>query len=199
MFRFFHQGLVLLGFIAALGLASPVRAATPEGEALGQEIGSILLEAADFKAVISKAMTEESASMGDFNFRPNWKQLLIDSMIEETDHDMPALKRLFGRSFANNMTIEQLRAGVVIMRDPAMQQAIAAGASGRPAPTTRPARQTEKVINSPAGQGFLEKLGHLDTVMSGLENDFIAEIIPGAFRRFADKAEAAEAARTATQ
>jgi len=190
---------VLLGFIAALGLASPVRAATPEAEALGQEIGSILLEAADFKTVISKAMTEESASMGEFNFRPNWKQLLVDSMVEETEHDMPALKRLFGQSFADNLTVEQLRAGVVIMRDPAMQQAIAAGAAGRPAPTTRPSRQTEKVINSPAGRGFLEKLGHLDTVMAGMENDFIAEFIPGAFRRFADKAEAAEAARAAAQ
>ncbi len=197
MFRSVFQGLAALSFIAALSLASPVRAATPEGQALGLEIGSILLEAANFKAVIAKSMTEESGSMGDFNFRPDWKQLLVDSMIEETEHDIPALKRLFGKAFADNLTVEELRAGVVIMRDPAMQAAIAAGASNRPAPTTRPLRATEKVINSPAGRAFLERLSHFDTLMSGLENDFIAEIIPGAFRRFADKAEASEAARAA--
>lgn len=197
MFRSVFQGLAALSFIAALSLASPVRAATPEGEALGLEIGSTLLDAADFKSVIARAMTEESASMGDFSFRPEWKQLLVDSMIEETEHDIPALKRLFGKSFADNLTVEELRAGVTIMRDPAMQAAIAAAAADRPTPTTRPQRATEKVINSPAGRAFLDRLSHLDSLMGGLENDFIAEIIPGAFRRFADKAEASEAARNA--
>ena len=199
MVRSVFQGLATLSLVVVLSLASPARAATPEAEALGQEIGSIVLDATDFKTVITKAMTEESASMGSFNFRPNWKQLLVDSMVEETEHDMPALKRLFGDAFADGFTVEELRAGVVIMRDPAMQVAIAAGAANRPAPSMQPARATQKVINSPAGRAFLERLSHLDTLMAGLENDFVAEIIPGAFRRFGDKAEVAEAARAAAQ
>lgn len=198
MFRSVQQAFTVLAVLSVLTVAAPARAEPSEAETLGQEVATILFDAANLKGLIADSMERESASLDGFDVRPEWRKFLTDAMIEETVQDMPKLEELVGRSFAGSFTLEELRAGVTILRDPALQASIAAGAAHRdPPPGLKPSRQTEKLAATPAGRRFLEKLGKIETMLSGLENDFAAEIIPGAFRRFADKAEALEAARAA--
>jgi hypothetical protein len=68
-------------------------------------------------------------------------------------------------------------------------------AEGGPEPAGRPSRETERLAATSAGRSFLTKLTRIEERLEPLQDEFAVELVPGAFRRFADKAEAGEAAR----
>ncbi|PZQ64882.1 MAG: hypothetical protein DI570_03940, partial [Phenylobacterium zucineum] len=117
----------------------------------------------------------------------------VEAVEEELRHDMPLFQRLLARALTDGMTMEEIKAGTVIMGDPFMQASIRANIRGGEPPLGGPGRDTERVARSRAGQAFLRKLAGFGDRMKPFEEEFIAELLPGAFRRFADKAEAAEA------
>lgn len=179
---------------ATVGKVSPAA----ETQRLGEDLARTLFEAANFKTLVSGKMLETSGTFDDLDIRPEWPQLMKDSITEEIEHDMPAIYRMFGKGFAKTMSVEEMQAGLIIFRDPALAEVIAAAAAGRPAPkTAKVGKEATKASETRAGRSFLEKLSNIETMMDGLENDFAAELLPGIFRRFADKAEALEATRPA--
>jgi hypothetical protein len=184
------------------GAALPVMASaqTPEAEALGQQVAQSMFKAIAFDEVIAKEMKGAADAFADVKSRPEWGKMLEDSMTEEVRHDMPVFERMLGHALAQNMSPDELRAGVIIIADPATQSLIAAGAGGGGAgPEPKLARETERVAASPPGRRFLQKFEKLETYLTPIQDDLVAELLPGAFRRFADKVEAGEAKRKAAR
>lgn len=196
-FRGLAASLVMMVAALAIGVA-PASARDAEADRLGQELSVIIFDAINFRDVMIKGATSELGSMKDLaEGRPEWPGLLQEAIIEEFDHDMPEIKAMLGRGFARHFTVEELRAGVVILADPGLQQIMKAAAVQAPLPSPEPrmSRKVEQLAQTPAGRSFLEKFGNIDSMLDGLSRDLIVEVIPGTFRRFADKADALEAAR----
>lgn len=176
--------------------ASPMAAPAAGPQANAAEIADIMFRVIDFRTVLSKSIRDEMAGDPTFNLRPEWPGLLTDALVEEFDHDRPVLVGLFAKLMVQNFTAEELRQGVIMMRDPEAQRVFAAGAAqtdieGEPVF----GKDFERAASTSAGASFMTKLGKLDTMMGDIENDFIVELLPGMLRRFGEKAEAAEAAR----
>lgn len=183
-----------LGLLFSLGGAAQAQA--PAAETEGVAIARLIFRAISFETLIAQSLTQDGSPFEGFKGRPEWDRYLADAMIEETRHDLPHFEQLVGRSLAQTMSLEELKAGAVILADPAMQAAIKAGAEGREVEVTlRP--ETERLAETPAGRRFLKALEGIEAQMAPLEDEFVIQVLPGAFRRFADKAEAGEAARHA--
>ncbi len=201
MFGFSFRGLMasLFVFLASATVAvSPATAQNSEADRLGQEMSSIIFDAINFRELIIKNVASELGSMdGMAEGRPEWPGLFRQAITEEFEQDMPAIQAMLGRGFARYFTIEELRVGVVILADPGLQQIMKAAAEDGSTQTPQPklSRKIERLAETPAGRSFLEKTGNLDTMLDGLSQELIAEVIPGTFRRFGEKAEALEAAR----
>lgn len=186
-------GLALSIFLSAGGAS----AQSDEGKALGLQVAHAMFQAMSIEAIITEAAMETSDVFADVKSRPEWAGYLIAAIQEEVQHDMPAIESMFGRALARSMTVPELKAGIIIMSDPATQTMMRASAAGDDAPTVSYSRATDRVVRSAAGAAFLAKLETIDRLMAPLQEEFIVELMPGAFRRFADKAEAGEVARKA--
>lgn len=182
---------------AAVGV-SPAMARDSEADRLGRELSTIVFTAIDLRAAMIASTEKELGSMTELkDGRPEWPALFKESIVEEFDHDMPAIEAMLGKGFARYFTLDELRAGTVILADPALQQVMRDAAAGKPAPTKDPklARETERLVGTPAGKRFLEKFGKIEGMLDGMTQDLIVEVLPGMLRRFGEKAEALEAAR----
>ena len=190
-------------FAAAMGFAilaaGGAQAQSAEAEALGVEVARTIFRAVSFDQVIAKELGSAKDAFAEVKSRPEWSGFLIQAMQEEVRHDLPTFERMFGRALARDMSVDELRAGAQLLADPALQAAIRAAAQDGAEPTVRPSRDTERIAATRAGRAFLGKLEKIEERLAPLQDEFAAELIPGAFRRFADKAEAGEAARKAAQ
>ncbi|MDZ4376154.1 MAG: hypothetical protein U1C74_32635 [Phenylobacterium sp.] len=186
------SGLILLA-------APPASAQSPQSEAVGTELARTIFHAISFEAIITKEMNAEGNPFGDVTSRPEWSGYLADAMREEIAHDLPHLEALFGRALARDMTLAELQIGVVILSDPTMQAMMRAGAEGdtEAEPEGEPSPEMRRALSSREGASFLNKLERLDDILEPLQDEFVVAILPGAFRRFADKADAGETARKA--
>jgi hypothetical protein len=185
------------GVLALIVVASPLpaHAQTPEAEALGLQIAHAFFSALPIAEMITEGAKDSSGSFAQVKSRPEWGRYMLEAMTEEVRHDMPAFERMFGRALARHMSLDELKAGAVIMADPGVLGMVAASAGG-PSPTApTPGPAAERAAETPAGRAFLDRLGRLSDVLDPLQDDFVAELMPGAFRRFADKVEAGEARR----
>lgn len=197
-----------LGAVLVLA-AQPAAAAAPAARpaatvatpipqsSMGDQLAGLILDYIPFEAEVMKGIKQEGNSMVANGGRREWIQMIGDAAVEEFAHDRPVIIGIFGQAFDDHFTLEELRTGLVLFKDPAMQEYIKAGVEGREPAKLTPTRATEKAANSAAGRSFLEKLDKLDTLLEGVQDDIIGELLPGMFRRFADKAEAFEAARKA--
>lgn len=200
-----QHGLRAFAMAAMTALAlfsTPALAQSTEREQLAQEFAAIIFEAADMKTALATSMEDEAIGNSfDEEFgkaRPEWKEMIISSIIEEMDHDMPEIVWLVGDALGKHLTVEELRVAVVVFKDPAFVESFKAAAKDQKVANPRePSAKTYKLLASPAGRSLGDKLGEMDPVFASLEDDFLAEILPGALRRFADKAEPAEIARRA--
>lgn len=190
----------LLASQPVLAQPAPARAApapADERQQLGEQMAHTFFAALDLRTLISKAVAESSELEEFASIRPEWAGFLRDAVIEEIDHDLPAIERILGKAFAEVFTIEELRVGVKILLDPSAQRFFAAEASGQGTADIKPSREIERLLKTRAGVSFLEKMEHIEDIMGSVENELFAEIMPGIFRRFGEKAEAAEARRAA--
>lgn len=181
-----------------LGSAASAAAQPPEGAALGAELAHQMFSAMNFTEI----MRGKLASMASFDelakYRPEWKPLMADSIAEELTADAPAIERIVGRRLAEQLTLDELRAGVVMLNDPAARQLFASAAAGGGRPTAPPAFGPDfrRAAQSTAGQSLMRKLGDFNAIMNQqVQADIVAEVAPGALRRFGERAEAAERAR----
>jgi len=186
-------------FAAAVGLTlllgAPAQAQTGEAEVLGVRVARTIFQAISFDKLIAKELGGTTDAFGDIKSRPEWNGYLVEAMQEEVRHDLPLFETMFGRVLAKDMTVEELRAGAALLADPALQAMIKQAAEGGPEPAGRPSRETERLATTGPGRSFLAKLTKIEERLEPLQDEFAVELVPGAFRRFADKAEAGEAAR----
>jgi hypothetical protein len=192
-----HRGFIAVAVGLSLLLAPAAQAQTAEQKALGAQVAGLIFQAISFDDLITKEIQGDPDKLfGDVRSRPEWGRFLVEAMKEEVQHDLPALEQLFGDSLAKAMSLEELKAGVALLSEPTMQQALKAyGAGGEPA--GEPSREAERLASSRAGRAFLARFEKIDDLITPLEDEFVAELLPGAFRRFADKVEAGEQARKA--
>ena len=200
MSQWFRGAGLAVTALVAVGLPTGANAQTPEAEALGQQVAHSMFKAISFDEVIAKEMKGAAGAFADVKSRPEWGKMLEDSMTEEIHHDMPVFERMLGHALAQTMTPDELRAGVAIIADPATQSMIAAGAAGSEGKAdAKVSRDTERIAASPPGRRFLEKFGKLESYLTPIQDDLVAELLPGAFRRFADRVEAGEEKRKAAR
>jgi hypothetical protein len=187
------------GFALALMIAAAAPQAalaqSPEAEALGRQVAHSIFQAVSLEGLVAAA-AKEMGAFDEIKSRPNWSRYLLEAMREEFEHDMPAIEGLIGHTLAREMTVDELKAGLIIMSDPAVQRAIKAESEGtKTAEEPVPQRAAERAMGSAAGRSFLRKFEGFEKLLEPTQDDLIAEIIPGAFRRFADKVEADEVRR----
>lgn len=217
------MGMHLIGAARALAVASvltlaapasaqPASGSTPsveapaasEADSLGIEMAHILMEDVDYKAILSQNINDLDQTFGQIKGRPEWSQMFKDAFLEEIDQDRPAFDRIIGLAFADFFTLDELRAGVKFLRGPGgakLAEVVALSSSGKTPPALPPEveREVAKAAQTPAGRSFFEKFGQIGPVMDKVQPDFVAAFLPGVFRRFGEKAGAAEAARQAAR
>lgn len=194
------MGRIIAAMVAGIILVTSPGAAmaqSAEQEALGLQVAQVMFKALSLEDLIAKeAQGDTSDIFAEVKSRPEWKAYLVSALQEELRHDMPAIERMFGRAIARDMSVEELKVGLALLNETEIQEVFRAGAEGRE-PTGRPSRKVERMAATPAARSFLAKLGSLDKTLDPLIEDFLIELMPGTMRRFADKAEAGEAARAA--
>ncbi len=173
-------------------LGERAASASAEAESLRVQIAHLLFSAMDMKALLTQEM-QTGGELADFaKVRPNWPRFMAEAAAEEMDVKMPQIEALVGHAMARYFTVEEMRAGVVIMGDAEMQGYIrrrsADDSESLNMKALAPA--TRKTMNSGSGMAFLRKFGNIDVVLDPITGELGAIIIPGVFRRFADKADA---------
>jgi hypothetical protein len=189
-------------FAAAVGallllLSGPAVAKTPEAEAAGVELARTIFRAISFEAIIANEIAADGNPFADIKSRPEWTGYLVEALKEEIQHDLPVFEIQFGRSLAKEMSLAELKAGVLILSDPVMQAMMRAGSEGDEDAKVEgePSREVRRVLSSREGASFLDKLAKIDQHLEPLQDDFAADLLPGTLRRFADKIDAGEAER----
>jgi hypothetical protein len=134
------------------------------------------------------------------NLRPEWRTALNEAASEELDADRPTVDAIMARQLAKDMTLDELQAGLVIIRDPAMAAALKANLGHAPSSNALPPLQldAQRAAVSPAGQSFGRKFDRFDELMSPVKPDLTFAVMPGVLRRFGEKAEAVEAQKRAS-
>jgi len=176
---------------AALAIAPAVHAA-PAATPLQTQMAEKMLEFIDFKAQVQRGM--ESSTLPDalLDTRPDWKPILKTAVAEELDHDMPVIDSMVGQTLGQAFTDDELRIGLKIVSDPNLRLIYLAAQNGGRPPEAPISKATEDALASPAGQAFANKLQTVNTLFQPLLVEVTATVVPGALRRFGEKAEAAE-------
>lgn len=180
--------------VAVLFAPMAAQAQTPESEALARQVAHDVIEAINLDAVFQQALRESSSTVAPMGeFRPAWPKFVLDAMSEELAVSGPAIERIIGRRMATTLTLEELKAGAIIVADPRIKAAFAAMGRGERPATQDCGRDCMRAMRQPAGQGFMRKMQDSEKLF-GKESmgDFVAAVMPGFLRRLADKIEAAE-------
>jgi len=198
---------------AALAIAFGLMAATPPAAAqapaqaapsaeqirLGIQLSEEMLSVIKLDTVMGEAMakTMPGGAGGDMlKVEPKWKDFLVEAMTEEVRADHEVIVAMLGRELAQRCTADELKAGAVLFRDPAIPVVFAAVLKGQTPPSDlKPQPETAKAIATPAGQSFSSKLSGLGTFFADPESGFGRALLPGFFKRFGDKAVAYERQR----
>jgi hypothetical protein len=186
--------------VLAFSRAGSAAAQTPEAEALGAKVAQLLFDSIALdKAVVAQVQTSLGKNGVGIKSRPEWDRYFGEAMVEEIRHDLPQLERALGHALAQELTEAQLKSGVAIMSDPAVQQMMAAGAAKTRGPKASASPETEREVQTPDGKAFLAVPDKLDKLIDPLTDDFEVELMPGFFHRLADKMDAGEAAHRPIQ
>jgi hypothetical protein len=188
-----------LGLGLLTGSPGGAWAQSAEAEALGVEVSHSMFEALSLDAIIAKSARDGAGDVfKDIKSRPEWSQYMVEAFQEEVRHDLPVFERILGKVLAREMSVEELKAGVALLKDPSLRATMAAASSGGPRPD-RVSKDAERILRTPAGSGFLAKMGDFEKMMEPAFNEFLVELLPGTMRRFGEKAEAGEVRRAAGQ
>lgn len=187
---------VVLAIALAL-LAAPIARAAPAATPLQMEMAGKMLDFIDFKSQVQLGMEGSTLPQSLLSTRPEWAGLFKAAVGEEVDHDMPVIDSIVGQALGKTFTDDELRIGLKIVSDPSLRAIyIAARNGGRP-PEVQIAKATEDALATPAGQSFAAKLQTLNDTLQPLLVDVTATVVPGALRRFGEKAEAIEVQKRA--
>jgi hypothetical protein len=189
----------LLPFLAALALvaAPAARAAPAAATPLQMEMAGKMLDFIDFKTQVQLGMEGSTLPQSLLGTRPEWDALFKAAIGEEVDHDMPVIDSIIGQALGKTFSDDELKVGLKVMADPNLRTIyIAAQRGGRP-PDVQIAKATEDALATPAGQTFAGKLQTINDTLQPLLVEVTATVVPGALRRFGEKAEAVEVKKRA--
>lgn len=190
-----HRALITAALLALAPAAASAQA-TPGEERLATELVDTLLRSGNLSDLLRRELPTLSQDLvGQRWFKPAWRPLIEEAAIEEFEADKPKIGAVVGRLLAQEMTEDELRAGVEFFRTQAGRAVISAALSGAAPPSLKPADFVTlgRILQSPAGQSFARKLNALGSENEALQNALTAEVFPGMMRRFGQKVEAAEA------
>jgi hypothetical protein len=194
--------LLPLAAVLALAAAEPAvaqaaRAATPAARPLQAQLAAKLLDFIDYKASVRARMAGSTLPPELLAVRPEWEGLWRQAMTEELDHDMPTIESMVGKALVTTFTDDEMKAGMQIVADPALKAIYLAAQSGAQPPSVTVAKATDDLMNTPTGASFVAKLQKIDEVMSPVQIEVMATVMPGVMKRFGEKADAAEAQKRA--
>jgi hypothetical protein len=181
--------------------ATPTAERAERGQ-LGVEVAHLLFKHMDFKALLQREMGKIDSMFSDFEGRPEWAGLMREAVSEAAGGMGPMVDEVVGGEFSRYFTLDELQAGVVFLRGPggdALGRMISESAAGRTPPplSQQGEREVQKLTRTAAGRHFLQKFGDVGAVLDTVKSEFVARFTLDVFRRFTDKALAAEAARRA--
>jgi hypothetical protein len=202
MTKFNRGWAAALAWLVVGVFAHPAWAQSEEGRQLSREIAHKVLSAVPADTLVQGASGGLGFLSRDFPQRPEWKGFFVDALTEEFDADRPVIEDILGDVVAKAVTVEELRAGVVMFRGAAGDNIAAIiSATVRHEKPPAPGRELEdayrKLAADPAGRGFTDKLEHVDKLIQSATSDVVLALLPGVMRRFGEKAEVAERARRA--
>lgn len=200
MTKFNRGWIVALAWLAAGMAAHPAWAQSDESRQLSREIVHKVLSAIPSDGLADSAAGGLNFLASDFPQRPEWKGFFAQALVEEFDADRPLIEQIVGDTIAQQVTAEELQAGIVMFRGAAgddLARIVAATVRRQKAPPPGPELDAayRQLRSDPAGRRFADKLGQMDKLLKGATGDVVVALIPGVMRRFGEKAEAGERAR----
>jgi hypothetical protein len=188
-----------LAAVLALAASAPALAQTPRAGAtpVQTQLAAKLLDFIDYKAGVRARMTGSNLPPELVAVRPEWEGLWKQAMAEELDHDMPTIESMVGQALVKTFTDDEMKVGMQIVADPALKAIYLAAQSGAQPPQVTVAKATDDLMNTPAGSSFVNKLQKIDDVMDPVQLQVMATVMPGAMKRFGEKAEGAEVQKRA--
>ena len=190
------RALPALLIAAALAIA-PAAHAAPAATPLQTQMAQQMLAFIDFRGQVQLGMETSTLPQSLLGTRPEWTPMFKAAVREEVDHDMPVIDSMIGQALGKTFTDDELRIGLKIVSDPNLRIIYLAAQNGGRPPQVEISKATEDALASPAGQAFANKLQTVNTVFQPLVVEVTATVVPGALRRFGEKAEAAEVQRRA--
>jgi hypothetical protein len=187
----------LLPLVAVLTMAAAPALAAPAATPLQMEMAGKMLDFIDFRSQVQLGMEGSTLPQSLLGTRPEWDALFKAAIGEEVDHDMPVIDSIIGQALGKTFSDEELKVGLKIVSDPNLRAIyIAAQRGGRP-PDVQISKATEDALATPAGQSFADKLQTINDTLQPLLVEVTATVVPGALRRFGEKAEAVEVKKRA--
>ncbi len=180
-----------LPLFVALILAAPAVASAAPVTPLQAQMAAKMLEFNDFKAQVQLGM-ENTLPATLLGTRPEWAPMFKAAVSDELDHDMPVIDSMLGQALGRTFTNDELQVGLKIVSDPNLRLIYLAAQNGGRPPEVQISKATEDALATPAGQSFASKLQTINTVLEPLLVEVTATVVPGALRRFGEKAEAVE-------
>lgn len=196
-----RRALAFAALTAALVVGPEARAqARSAGDAAARTVAHQIISAGNLTEMIMEGAQRSSGELAGLGkIRPEWPQMIMDSVREEVTADGPTFEAILARTFSKAFTAEELEAGAVILSDPALQAVLAAGARHEtPPPPRNPPCGSDcvRALGSPPGRAFFAKMKNVQSLLGpDVVNDFAAAVLPGAMTRFGARAAAAERAR----
>jgi hypothetical protein len=189
--------LVMLA--AGLAFAGPSLAQATASPQLATQVAHELFTAMDMADLIRQGAMSNAGALDAFGkIRPEWRQMMTQSMDEAVARNQPNMEAVMGHAFAKTMTNEELSAALIVFRDPQARAVFAAAARHQAAPgdLAHPcAAECMRAMSSSAGRGFMTKMG--TAFGPEMQSEMIAAIVPDMFIIFGENAKASEAKRAA--
>jgi hypothetical protein len=192
--------------VVALGLALGLMAAPgaswaaddrAKADQTAVEVATAMYGAA-YKHMLRDALVPQLTEVMSGMMRPEWRGYVAEAVDEELDAGAPSVCAVIGQALAQTATPDELAAGLVAVRDPALQGAMR-GLAENQAPPSQPitlSAETRTAMTTPAGRGFTQKvLGNLAKVIDPAKEDLLRAVMPGVLRRLGQKAGLAERRR----
>ncbi len=184
-----------LGERAEAGEAAHPRAPVSTVVGPAADTAHALYDASGFRELL---VMKAIASFPDIARRPQWRSMMLEAFVETLDAKRPETEAMMASHFARDLSPQALADGAEFMRTPVgmfvMKQAVDRVA-GQPSRSNVPAVQkmVDDFGSTPDGRAFVAELEKADRALFSSTDDLVPRVYPGAFRRFGEQAEAAEA------
>lgn len=190
-----------LGLVLSLAVSVPSQslAGSPDAVRVSQEMSHALLKAIPWDKLLDSQAGEFGKTFSDGMGRPEWTGYMLTAAREEFQAKNSMIEQSFASYLASQFSDEELISIEPMFLGEAgdyMSSIVANTATKKSVSPPSPAvmKTMQKLEKSGAARRFSEKFANLN-YQKYFESEFIQLIVPGMFRRFGEKAEAAEIAR----